>query len=1047
MRSGTKNGTERTVASATVYAFEGHELDADRFELRRHGTRVAVQPKPLALLLYLARNGDRLVPREELVAHLWPDVAVSDDALFHALKVAREAVGDRGRHQRVIETVRGVGYRFVAPLEALGPDAARASTTRVRARPAAREPRPLVGRTALLDRLRAALDGALAGSGRVLFLAGEAGVGKTRLLDAVAAAARERGARVARGAGREAGGAVLAPWSEVLDDLLTGESDAELRIVAGGAAGGWLARLVPALGERLPAPMPEAPEFDDDTESRWRLYGAVARALTLAADRRPLVVVLDDLHWADVASLRLLEFVLGEVPQHAILVVAAYRDGHFERTDRLSTLVSEAVRLDAGESIPVEPLAEADVGTLLAEHLGARPAPELVRAVHARTEGNPFFVVQIARELAPRLASDPDAWRVALDGVPVAVRQVVSGRLARLGEAASEVLALAAIAGPEFDVGLVQRAWSGPPEVALDALEDAIAARLVEEPAGAPGRLRFVHALIHEAITTGLPGLRRARLHRAIGEALEARTQHDPDPPAATLAHHFLEAATVGGGDAAARWAVRAGDAAMRRAAYEEAAGQYDRALAWLDPASLEARPRYDLLMRTGRARHLGLGDYVRAREAFVGAAAAARALEDPARLAEAALAFAAIPQSSVLEVEEPCRRVLEEALAAQPEGAGLPRARLLARLGAFLANEPRRQAESVALAERALATAREVGDARTTLEALLALQRALRLQGTTAPERRLAIAEEGAAIADHVDDPVLATVVWGQRVAPLLELGRGDDADHAIDRFAESAERLRAPVFAWLVPILRASQQLLHGELARVEETARAALPIAARVPGSVAPGLFAVLLFALRREQDRLAELEVPFRALVAQYAAVPTPRAWLALLLAETGREEDARKEIEALATAGFGVLAGTEGWRSALAMLGDACVGLDYAAHGAALHAELLPIERSCLVLGDGVLCLGPAARVLGALDGLLGRWDDAEARFERALALCASLRSPRWEARTRLCLARMLLRRGRPSDRARALDILDDVGGAAERHAMARVAAEAQALRG
>src|SRR5262245_44840882 len=211
----------------TILRFGEHELDAALFELRRGGKRVPVQPKPLALLLYLARHRDRLVTREELVAHLWPDTVLGDDALFHALKMARAAVGDRGRHQSVIETVRGVGFRFVAPVAGSPPGSLRRSVPRGRAGKG-EAALPLLGRDALLARVRAALVETSRGRGRFLLLSGESGVGKTRMLDAVADAAREHGVRLARGGCREAGGPAFAPWSQALESLFTATSDAEL---------------------------------------------------------------------------------------------------------------------------------------------------------------------------------------------------------------------------------------------------------------------------------------------------------------------------------------------------------------------------------------------------------------------------------------------------------------------------------------------------------------------------------------------------------------------------------------------------------------------------------------------------------------------------------------------------------------------------------------------------------------------------------------------------------------------------------------------------
>jgi len=1025
----------------TVFTFGDYELDVGLFELRCGGTRVLVQPKPLALLLYLARHRDRLVQREELIAYLWPDVVVGDDALFHAVKMARGAVGDCGRHQSVIETVRGVGFRFVAPVVDRSPR----SVPILRPDQGGEEPLPLLGREALLERVQTALDVVTRGRGRIVFLSGEAGVGKTRMLDAVADAARERGALVARGGCREAGGPAFAPWTQALEGLFAASSDAELVPLIDSATGAWLTRLVPTLRDRLPSLAAIEQGDLDFPESRWSCFGAVARVLSAAAAVRPLALLLDDIQWADPASLCLVEFLLSDLPRHAILIVGAHRDERFTPAHPLTALVGEAARFEVGEVLRLEQLAQDDVARILVALVGRPPPTAVAQAVHARTAGNPFFVVQVAREISPTLAGAPVAWEEALASVPTGVRQVVSGRLARLGERTRDVLTLAAVAGPEFELALAQLASKHAPNDVLDALEEAVAARILEEVPGAPGRLRFVHSLIHETITTDLPRLRRARLHRAVGEALEALFAGDAEPPAASLAHHFHEAAAVGAAASAVHWAIQAGDMEMRQAAYEEAAVHYEQAVSQLGPVALEPGARFELLLALGRARHLGIGDYVRAREAFRAAAAVARELCDPGRLAEAALAYATIPQSSVPEVEEPCRAVLEEALGAQPPEAALARARLQARLGAFFANDPRHQGEAVELATLALASARELDDPRTILEALLALQRALRLQGGASPMERLTLLAEAAGLAARAGDAILETVVHGQRIARYLELGQGPDADAEIAHYVALAERVRAPALRWLVPVFRAMQQLLHGEFDRVESTALTALPIAARVPDSIAPGVLVSLLFVLRREQGRLAEIEGPLRAIIGRFAGVPGPRAWLALLLVECGRAGEAQHEVDRLALEGLETLAGTEGWRPSLAMLAEAVVALGDAANAARLYAELRPVERHCLVLGDGVVCLGPAARVLGTLAAVLERWDEAEAHFALALELSQRLGSPVWAARTRLDFGRALERRGRPEDRARAQQLLFDASAAAAALGMARVVEEARAL--
>jgi len=1036
--SDRRNEGAREAPAALVFA--EYELDPERFELRRLGVRVPTQPKPLALLFYLARHRERLVPREELVAYLWPDVVVSDDALFHAVKMAREAVGDHGRQQRVIETVRAVGFRFVAAVEVR----ARPPRRRMRPRAGATARGPLYGRELQLERIQAALDGLAGGRGRALLFEGEAGVGKTRLLDELADAARAAGARVARGSARESEGPAFALWSQALDELLTASSDSELARVA--SAGPWLAQLVPSLRERLPA-LPEADaSAAASPEARWRLFEAVKRALVNAAQERPLVLLLDDLHWAAAGSLRLVEFLLADLAHHPILIAGAYRDARVARDHPLPSLLGELTRHGAGETMAVGRLSRDGVGALLSSLLDAAAGPELVGAVHERSAGNPFYVVQIARELAARLASAPASWRETLAGVPQAVRQVVAGRLSQLGDTARDVLDLAAVAGAEFDVALLQRAFEAGPDAVLDGLEEALAARFLDETAGAVGRLRFAHALIRETIVAELPALRCARLHRALGEALEAQSARDTEPPVAAIANHYAAAASVGATDAAVRWLLRAGDTLMERMAYEEAGGHYERAAALADPAALPPLVRYGVLFGLGRARHFGLGDFVRARESFRAALEAARAQGDAERMAEAALAYAAIPQSSVPAVEEACCSVLETALAAQPEGALRTRARLMARLAAFVASAPRRQDEAVTLATQALARARSLGDPRVIIESLLALNRTLRLRGLSPPEERLALTAESVALAARTGDALLEIVARGQRIAPLLELGRGTELDVELACYDALSERLRIPAFEWLVPIQHAMQQLLRGELAQVEATALAALPLAAKVPDSVAPSVLATLFFLLRREQDRLDEMEAPIRLVMERYTTLQGPRAWLALLLAERGQREDAQREIDHLLAGGLAGLEGTEGWRPSLAMLGEACATLGDVRAAPLLLDALQPVACHGLVVGDGVLYVGPAARILGLLCALLGRYDEAESWFARALAHCEGIGARAFAARTLLDHGRALLRRGGAEDCLRADGLLREAETRGSALGLTRLLVEAKAAR-
>ena len=462
---------------------------------------------------------------------------------------------------------------------------------------------PFVGREGELVALTADLDAAVAGRGGVVLVGGEPGIGKTRLAEELAAQATSRGALVLWGRCWEGEGApAFWPWVQVLRAYLQTADPAALRQEMGAGAAD-IAQVVPAvraLLPDLPAPPPIEPEA-----ARFRLFDSLAGFLRAAAARRPLLLVLDDLHWADVPSLALLRFVGREVEGAGLLVVGSYRHTEVDREHPLLGTLADLTRGQHSRRLLLGGLDQQEVASFLALVAGVEPSQELAAAVHRQTDGNPFFVTEVVRLLASqgRLDAAEVGSRVLAAGLPEGVRAVVAERLGRLSDGCRQVLEVAAVLGRDFELRALQPVSGLDPGRLLELLEEGEAARVVGVVPGGLGRWRFAHALVREVLYEGLPAARRIRLHGRVGEALEAVYGADPGPHLAELAHHFVAAAP--GDQAMVGRAVRVATAAGRRAlellAWEEAAGLFERALAALELAERPDRQqRCQLLLALG---------------------------------------------------------------------------------------------------------------------------------------------------------------------------------------------------------------------------------------------------------------------------------------------------------------------------------------------------------------------------------------------------------------------------------------------------------------
>ncbi|WP_431285459.1 helix-turn-helix transcriptional regulator [Humitalea sp. 24SJ18S-53] len=429
-----------------------------------------------------------------------------------------------------------------------------------------------VGRHGELAHLTAALEASGAGKGQLVLLSGEPGIGKTRIAAELALRAEAAGARVLWGrCHQEPGAPPYWCWTQVLRDLAEALDDLALQADLGNGAP-EIAGILPELGERMPGLAPPMPP-DDPAQARFRLFAALSRFLLAASRRRPMVLVLDDVHWADAASLRFLRFLAPDLADSRLLLVVTCQEDELSRQHPLSDALGDLTRSPSASRLPLSGLAAEEVGALMAATAGAAPPPALVRSLHRLTEGNPLFLREIIRFLRDRCVLAGSASRMTSPAslrIPDGVREVIGQRLNLLSPGCNDVLRVAAVIGRDFSLDLLRRACGGDSDAVPAAIDEALDARIIEEPRA--NNYQFTHVLIRMTLYDELRAGQRRLLHRAVVEAIEALPRRESDQ-----ARHMYRA--TGQTSRTTPVAVRAGIRADAMRAVEDAAAFFQAAL------------------------------------------------------------------------------------------------------------------------------------------------------------------------------------------------------------------------------------------------------------------------------------------------------------------------------------------------------------------------------------------------------------------------------------------------------------------------------------
>lgn len=893
------------------------------------------------------------------------------------------------------------------------------------------------GRQAEIENLSDAVKSAANGTRRIAFLSGEPGIGKTSLCRTVSQAAHERGMAVLYGRCDEDFSVGYQPFAEALTYLVV-HADESLLSDHVAENGGALLGLIPSLSKRIPD-LHGTHSADPDSE-RLRLFSAVVSLLALGSASTGLLLVLDDLHWADKATLQLLRHVVSSTQLPRVMIIGAYRDSELSAGHPLSDTLASLRREAAVDRIDLVGLADLEIIEIMehvAGHTMDQTGVDLALALRRETDGNPFFTTELLRHLGESglvYRDEAGRWVPSEDlyekGLPQSVREVVGQRVDRLGNATRRVLSQAAVIGRDFDIAVLAPVADMAEDELLDVMDASVQAGLLTEVEGMVDRFSFFHALTQHTLYEDLGASRRARIHRRIAEVLEQLYSDAPEVRAAELARHYVAATKAVDVMKALTYSKQAGEDALAQSAAADAAGLFVQALDLyshvVDP---DERMHCDLLIGLGAAQCRS-GDPAY-RQTLLDAAAIARALDDTARLVAAALANSR-GVSRAGHVDQERVMILEDALGALATTDSPERALLLATLSAELSyvDERERLAE---VSSAALGMARRLDDPMTLLRAT-----SLVYHGNVIPdnvEQRLDDLRDALAIASMNVDPAVAMHLHNSRAIACLQAGDGEGFDRHVYQCNVMAERLDQPFERWTALVLLCNQALVRGDAASAETHANEALAVGTdSVPEALTT--FGVQLIEIRRLQGRLQELAGMCEAIVQaaeENPGLPVLQLVVARMYCDLGRREDARTTTAEQIALGSSHFPYDYAWLPGMCVLSAVLVDLELLEGARAVYQRLLPWEDQ--VASVGVTTEGPVATALGSLAALIGDFHSAEGHFVKALEVCDRLGAPYWRLRTRLGLADLLERRGEATDAPTSTAVLNDAEADAARHGL------------
>ncbi len=849
---------------------------------------------------------------------------------------------------------------------------------------------------------------ASAGERVLALLEGEPGIGKTALAAGMANHARNDGGLVLYGRWDEE---FLAPFQAMREALGAYARACPRSILRADLRehGDEIARLFPEVGERIDASI--SVNGSAAEAERLRLFEAVGGWLEAIASRRPVMLVLDDLHWADRSSLLLLQHLVRTPSRTRLFVIATFRGSEVERGE-LADFLPTFTRDANAQRLTLSGLGKSDVIDLVG-HVTGRPlddrAVALGEQLHDDTGGNPLFLREMVQLLTASDAMDAESLKRV--DPPDSVRDLVRWRVRQLPEAARNGLSCASVIGQEFELGVLAEASGVDEDGLADALDTTCRAGLVHEADLTGYRFAFSHAVVRRTLLDDLSGARRARMHWRVGEALENRR---PAASPAELAHHFCAAVTQDRAAKAISYARSAGDQAMAELAFENAVRHFQKAL----EIQQAQRPedgvlRCVLLLSLGDA-HDKAGQYAERLARFVEAAENARKLKRTDLFTRAALGYGGVLPAAT-EADPQGVALLEEALQQLGPEPTRERAHLLGRLAHTLALVPPRS-RRVALAEEAVAIARRLGDP-ADLAAVLIYQ-GWALDGPVDNSDQLAAADEIRRLGEEIGDKEVVLRAVHLRSDALFEAGRKEELVASLDELRRIAHELKYPEYTRIARSWESVFAVIEGRFDEGRAIAEEVNDTLKAMAHPQADVIRAGLVMPVEWLQGTLIEW-LPIYEAIAQALPdrmlFPSIIAWCS---AEGGMTDRARRALDAISHESVGDFEQNFMWWGGMVGLVTAATLLEDREWADLLYRLVLPFSDRNSTLGS-TCYLGSAKHHLGVLASTLELWDEAESHFESALDAERNFGARPFLALTQQCYANMLRARGNASDKDRA----------------------------
>lgn len=844
---------------------------------------------------------------------------------------------------------------------------------------------PFVGRARELDLFRRALSDTCTGHGRVLLIGGDPGIGKTRLMAEACQIAEESGVKVLVGRCWEGDGApAFWPWIQILRQYLSRQG-----IAPDAAITAEVSRLIAGLQTYSSNAVPGVPSADSCgvAQTRFRQFDGITAILQGAAQAGSLLIAIDDVHSADQASLQLVSLLLRATHDSKILLLATYRNEVAATNHHVRQTISELGRSMLSIHRTLRGLNDEELRELVVDLSGETPSADLVDALQRETDGNPLFVTETIRCLA-QTAQSLSTWDRAhcRIEIPDSLRSIVLDRLGVVASETARLIEVSSVLGREFDLQILSRIKALVDCDLLKAIDEGIAAQLIQRIEDQDGSFRFNHSAIREVIYASIPASRRAALHLCIADALEITYQGGVVDVLPAMSFHYGKSMPVGNLEKVIGYSVAAGRRAVEMLAYEDGIEHYERAVRASDQKTIGHDQLGAILLDLSVAQNKA-GKTEAARVTCARAAMIGRCIDSTDLISKAALSFGgSFPATGAADIE--LVNLLEEAI---ERHRGMPTAQhamLLAGLSIalHLHEDLGRRAQ---LSRRAVEMARAVGDYRAEQFALDATHYAL-IHPNALPER-IATARRMIDLANHAGSKELRMRGHLRLAVDLLDAGEIGGVDRELGIAACLDEELKQPLYQWQVCLLRGTRSVMSGQFDEADSFAKIGIKLGQLARDARAMSAFWAQGLSLRRDRGAMREDEADaLMEFLGRYSGVTVWEAAFAYVLAHLGRISDALVVLRRLVSEERVAIGDNNFSLGTLALLAETAALVQDSHAASAVRRAMAPFAAQNVTLGLGAVFFGSVAHYVGILCATTGEFVEAKGLLGEALT--ANLRS-------------------------------------------------------